>query len=546
MSTPEQTPALQAIARDAARLLGQFSPIILTNRAPVEPKPSGDLVSGAGGLVRALTSLATATKATWVSAARTEIEREFAASGTPLNSESSADQSFPIFFARTDPDAYQLHYAVISNPLLWFAHHYLWNIAIEPVVDQSIYKAWFDGYRVVNAAIAERALEMARELPRRPLFLTQDYQLYLAPELIRSALPDAAMQHFIHVPWPEPRYMKVLPAAMREAIFKGLLSNDIIGLQTSLDVHNFLRCCVELMGLRVAEAEGAVFWDGRLVWIRAYPVSIDVDAMTQLGESSTAREFEAEVAAWRPEMLIVRVDRTDPSKNLVRGFLALERLLEDHPEYHGRVTLWAFLQPSRQDVDAYRQYLDLVQATVARINSRFRQGNWEPTRLELEEDIYRAVAAYRSYDVLLVNPILDGMNLVAKEGPVVNQRSGVLVLSESAGAHEELGAHGVTINPFDVEITARALHRALQMSPAEREQRSQAIKQIVATNDVARWVRHQLEDIRSVTPPIRALTGPSEAQRTGFADATKDKRRGNAPAWLRRALRIADSSDGSH
>lgn len=538
MSTPEQTPALQAIGRDAARLLGQFSPVILSNRAPLEPNPDGQLVSGAGGLVKALTSLATAAKATWISAARTEFEREFAASNTPLIADSSSDQSFPIFFASTDPEAYQLHYAVISNPLLWFAHHYLWNIAIEPIVDRGIYRAWFDGYRVVNAAIAQRAIALARELPRRPLFLTQDYQLYLAPELIRAALPDAAMQHFIHVPWPEPRYMKVLPAVMREAIFKGLLANDIIGLQTSLDVHNFLRCCVELMGLRVAEAESVVFWGGRMVWVRAYPVSIDVDAMKQLGESSAVRELETEVAGWRPEKLIVRVDRTDPSKNLTRGFLALELLLEDHPEYRGRVTLWAFLQPSRQDVDAYKQYLDLVQTTVARINSRFRQEAWEPIRFDLGQNIDRAVTAYRSYDVLLVNPILDGMNLVAKEGPVVNQRSGVLVLSESAGAHEELGAHAVTINPFDVEVTARALHRALQMSPAEREHRSHTIKQIVTTNDVARWIRHQLEDIRSVTPPLRALSGPADS---GSDGAVHDKRRGNAPRWLRRALRVGDS-----
>jgi len=529
VSPTEQTPALKAIGRDAARLLGEFSPIILSNRAPFEPTSTGQLVAGAGGLVKALTSLATATKAIWVSAARTEIERGLATSGGPLNSDSNADQSFPIFFAHTDPDAYQLHYAVISNPLLWFAHHYLWNIAIEPVVDQSIYRAWFDGYRVVNAAIADRAVALGRQLPRRPLFLTQDYQLYLAPELIRSALPDAAMQHFIHVPWPEPRYMKVLPAAMREAIFKGLLANDIIGLQTSLDVHNFLRCCVELMGLRVAEAEGAVFFGGRLVWVRAYPVSIDVDAMRLLGESPAVRELEAEVATWRPEMLIVRVDRTDPSKNLIRGFLAFERLLEDHREFHGRVTLWAFLQPSRQDVDAYRQYLDLVQSTVARINSRFQQGDWEPTRLELGEDIHRAMAAYRSYDVLLVNPILDGMNLVAKEGPVVNQRSGVLVLSESAGAHEELGGHALTINPFDVEITARALHRALQMSRTERDERSKAVNQIVATNDVARWIRYQLEDIRSVTPPVRRLSGTAEGQPTGSAKALQDEPPGNAP-----------------
>jgi trehalose 6-phosphate synthase len=332
-------------------------------------------------------------------------------------------------------------------------------------------------------------------------------------------MPDAAMQHFVHVPWPEPRYMKVLPAVMREAIFKGLLANDVIGLQTSLDVNNFLRCCVELMGLRVAEAEGAVLFGGRLVWVRAYPVSIDVDAMKLLGESATVRELEAEVAKWRPEKLIVRVDRTDPSKNLVRGFLAYERLLDDHPEYEGRVTLWAFLQPSRQDVDAYQHYLELVRSTVDRVNTRFRKGGWEPIHLDLGEDIHRALAAYRSYDVLLVNPILDGMNLVAKEGPIVNQRSGVLILSESAGAHEELGAQGLSINPFDVEITARAIHRALQMSPAERAQRSEAINQIVASNDVARWIRHQLEDIRSLAPSPRYAIASS----TSSPDSRKSR-----------------------
>jgi len=236
--------------------------------------------------------------------------------------------------------------------------------------------------------------------------------------------------------------------------------------------------------------------------------------MVQLGESPAVLAIEDEVASWRPEKLIVRVDRTDPAKNLVRGFLAYERLLEDHPEHHGRVALWAFLQPSRQDVDAYRDYLEIVTSTVARINARFGRQDWTPTRLDLGEDLHRAVAAYRSYDALLVNPILDGMNLVAKEGPVVNQRSGVLVLSESAGAHEELGAYAISINPFDVELTARALHRALEMGLPERHDRSNAIKQIVAVNDVARWIRHQLEDIRSVAPRLheRPATGEANAR----------------------------------
>jgi len=523
VTSPEPTAALRAIGRDASRLLGQFSPIILSNRAPFELTPAGRLVPGAGGLVKALTSLAKATGAPWVSAARTDAERDLALSGGRLRSDPDGDDGFPIHLAHADRDAYQLHYAVISNPMLWFAHHYLWNIAIEPIVDRDVYRAWFEGYCVVNAAIAGLAISVSRELPRRPLFLTQDYQLYLAPDLIRSALPDAAMQHFVHVPWPEPRYIKVLPSAIRDAIFRGLLANDIIGLQTSLDVHNFLRCCVELMGLRVAEAEGAIFYGGRLVWVRAYPVSIDVDAMRQLAESPRVKELEAEVGSWRSDKLIVRVDRTDPAKNLIRGFLAFERLLEDHPEYRGQVTLWAFLQPSRQDVGAYQQYLDQVRSTVDRINSRFQNEGWEPIRLDLGEDIHRALAAYRSYDVLLVNPILDGMNLVAKEGPIVNKRLGVLVLSESAGAHEELGSYALSINPFDVEVTAQALHRALQMSSSDRAQRSDAINQLVAANDVARWIRHQLEDIRSIVPPLHGLPTAPDALPNTTPRATPTK-----------------------
>ena len=505
MSSPPATPALQAIARDAGRLLAQYSPVILSNRGPLQPTSDGRLTPGAGGLITALTSLATAVKAPWVSAARTDAERAIAQQGTSLSSDPDGDSAFPIHFALTDPETYRLHYAVISNPLLWFAHHYLWNIAIEPVVDRTIYRAWFDGYAKVNAAIADLALGVAATLPRRPLFLTQDYQLYLAPERIRSQLPAAVMQHFIHVPWPEPRYFKVLPAAMREPIFKGLLANDIVGLQTSLDANNFLRCCAELMGLRVVEPEGAVFYGGRLVWVRAYPASIDVAALKRLADSEPVQKIQAEIATWRPEKLIVRVDRTDAAKNLVRGFLAYERLLEDHPKYHGRIAMWAFLQPSRQDVEAYRQYLDMVQSTVARINSRFGTESWQPTRLELGEDIHRAIAAYTAYDVLLVNPILDGMNLVAKEGPVVNQRAGVLILSESAGAHEELGAHALSVNPFDVEVTAKTMNRALAMSQAERIERSTALNHIVAANDVSRWIRHQLEDIRSLANPSRTF-----------------------------------------
>jgi trehalose 6-phosphate synthase len=488
------------IGQEAGRLLGNFSPVVISNRAPVEPLADGRMRPGAGGLVTALESLAEATRAPWVAVARTPLEREYAASGDPIEVGADPDRTFPVFFAPTTTQAYRMHYAVISNPLLWSAHHFLWNIAMEPVVDKEIHRAWTKGYVPVNTAIAERAAEVALALPGVPLFLTQDYQLYLAPAMIRQAIPEAVLQHFIHVPWPPPRYLKVLPASMRVPIFEGLLANDIVGLQTTVDVDNFLACCAELMGLRVDAEDGVVFFRGRLVWVRSYPISTDVEGMRELAETAAVRRIEAEIAEWRPEKLIVRVDRTDPSKNLVRGFLAFERLLEDHPEHHGRVVFWAFLQPSRQDIAMYRDYLRLVNATVDRINQRFRTRSWEPTRLELGENMNLVAAAYRSYDVLLVNPILDGMNLVAKEGLVVNDRAGVLVLSESAGAHEELGMHALSINAFDVEMTARALGAGLEMSLSERQARSSAMQQIVASNDVARWVRLQLEDIRSLRP----------------------------------------------
>jgi trehalose 6-phosphate synthase len=503
LNATTRTTAQETIRRDAARLMGTFSPIVVSNRAPVEPMPDGTLRPGSGGLVTALTSLAEATRAPWVAAARTPLERAYARSGEPIEAGTDPHSTFPVFFAPTTAQAYALHYGVISNPLLWSAHHFLWNIAIEPIIDQSVYRAWSRGYVRVNDAIAEHAVAVASAAANRPLFLVQDYQLYLAPAAIRKAMPDAVMQHFIHVPWPPPRYMKVLPASIREPIFDGLLANDIVGLQTNADVYNFLRCCTELMGLRVDAADGVVFYRGRLVWIRSYPVSTDVEAMRLQGESEAVRRVEAEVDRWRTEKLIVRVDRTDPSKNLIRGFLAFERLLEDHPEHHGRVTFWAYLQPSRQDVGMYRDYLRDARLATERINARFRSGGWEPIRLELGEDMDRALAAYKSYDVLLVNPILDGMNLVAKEGLIVNQRSGVLVLSESAGAHEELGLHVLSINAFDVEMTARALHSALEMSPGERDTRMKATRQIVAANDIARWVRLQLEDIRSLRPAVR-------------------------------------------
>ena len=209
------------------------------------------------------------------------------------------------------------------------------------------------------------------------------------------------------------------------------------------------------------------------------------------------------MTGWRPPKLIVRVDRVDPSKNIVRGFIAYEKLLLGHPELRGQVQFWAFLQPSRQDVPAYTAYTRQVRQTVARINSRLGDGSWMPIRLDVAESRRKAMAALRNFDVLVVNPVYDGLNLVVKEGALVNATDGVIVLSENAGAHEELHEHVLSVNPFDVEATAEAMHRGLTMSLDDRRRLNEAARNVIKTNDIARWIGRQVQDLRELVlrPP---------------------------------------------
>jgi len=488
-----------SIRRYTSRVLAPWSPIVASNRAPFEPGPRGTLRRGSGGLVTALLTVAQATSAAWVACARTPAERERASTGA-VATVPGGEGSLEVHYANPDPDAYRRYYSVIANPLLWFLHHYLWGLVDEPVIDDAIWTAWDRGYVAVNRLTAEKVAEVARRLRRPPLVMTQDYQLYLAPREIRRMLPQATLQQFIHIPWPTPNYWKVLPGRMRDAILEGMLANDVVGFQTSLDVRNFLMSCEELLNLRVDHRERAVLYGGRVVWARPYPISIDVPGMERFAASPGVAHELDELRTNRPQKLIVRVDRTDPAKNIVRGFLAYELLLRRHPELHRVVQFFAFLQPSRQDIAAYRDYLGAITRTAARINTRYGHRGWIPIRLELAENLRRAVAAYRDFDVLLVNPIYDGMNLVAKEAMMVNERSGALVLSENAGAHEELGEWAISINPFDVGATADALHAALHLPEATRRAHCESIRRWVRINDIGRWLSLQIRDLRDLVP----------------------------------------------
>jgi len=482
-----------------ARTLTDCSPIVVSNRAPHEPRPDGGFSRGAGGVITGLLTLADALSAEWVACARNDLERGLALSGNAAPMTVPLLQSTSrLHYVTPTREQYDMYYSTFANPVLWFIQHYLWDLGNEPIIDARIHQAWNDGYVEVNKQTAAKVVAVTRELPHRPLVLVHDYQLYLVPRLVRQALPRAIIQHFVHVPWPTPQYWKVLPKHMRDAILEGLLGCDIVGFQSSLDVRNFLLTCEENAGLQVDERERVVLFGGRAVYARHYPISIDVGATSRLAQSRGVKRIERELATWRPQKLIVRIDRTDPSKNIVRGFIAYEKLIRYHPELRGHVQFWAFLQPSRQDVAVYSRYVRTIRQTVGRINSEHGTDTWLPIRLEIGESERKAMAALRNFDVLLVNPVYDGLNLVSKEGALVNQSDGVIVLSENAGAHEELHSSVLSVNPFDVEATAAAMYEGLMMKKEERHRLNEGAREIVRTNDIARWISRQVQDIRDL------------------------------------------------
>ena len=504
---PADNPFLESVERRrpgtslrgyVTRTLPNASPIVVANRAPHEPRPDGGFARGAGGVITALLTFAEVAGAEWVACARNEDERALIEARGATWDAPLIRTSTRLHYATPSAEQYEQYYSVISNPVLWFIQHYLWDLGNQPVINGRIHRAWRNGYVEVNRQVASRVVEAARGLPSRPLVMVHDYQLYLVPRLVREQLQGAIITHFVHIPWPTPQYWKVLPREMRDAILFGLLGSDVVGFQTSLDVRNFLMTCEENAGLAVDEREKAVLIDGRVVYARAYPISIDVASTTRLAYSHGVMVEERKLRDWRPEHLIVRIDRTDPSKNIVRGFLAYEKLLAHHPELRGRVQFWAFLQPSRQDVAVYRNYVRKVRQVVQRINAQYGTQGWQPIRLELGESVRKAMAAMRNFDVLVVNSVYDGLNLVAKEGALVNRNDGVIVLSENVGAHEELHQHVLSVNPFDIEATARAMHQGIVMGMDERRRRNEGAREVVRTNDISRWITRQVQDIRDL------------------------------------------------
>jgi trehalose 6-phosphate synthase len=474
--------------------------IVVSNRGPVSyAREGGERVArrGGGGLVTALRSLVSHHDVTWIASAMSAEDRLVAQEGNSTAIDETARDGSPyrLRLVEHDAQAYDWFYNVVANPMLWFLQHYLWELGHTPNLDRGFGTAWEEGYSAVNRAFAEAVIAELEQEPEAAVCF-HDYHLYLAPRFVRDALPDAVMSHFVHIPWPQADYWRILPEDIRFAIHDGLLANDVVGFHTERWRRNFVRSARDICDARV---DGdAVAHRGSRTLATAHPISVDPQEFDALAESEAVLAAEDAIEAVRPERLILRVDRTDPSKNVVRGFRAFELYLAAHPEMHGRVGMLALLDPSRQDIPEYAEYLGAIQRTARQVNDRFQSDGWTPIDLQIADDFPQAVAAYKQYDVLLVNAIFDGLNLVAKEAPLVNQRDGVLILSENAGVHEELGDWALTVNPFDLGGQAEAIHDALELAADDRSRFVEAIRAHVRANDVGAWIAAQLADLDAV------------------------------------------------
>jgi trehalose 6-phosphate synthase len=492
-----------ALGAAASALLGDRRLIIATKRGPVTFATSADgrlrPRRGSGGLVTALGQVGRHVPLTWIAAAMSEGDRRAAIDPKLLREVGGADDALRLRFATVERSVYEQAYNVIANPFLWFLQHQMWNLPERPIIDAGVMRAWHRGYVPLNEAFARAVLAQART-DREPRIMLHDYHLYLAAEPIRRARPKAILSHFTHIPWPPSSIWLTIAPVIREAIATGLLANDVVGFQTARYAHNFLRMVESFVPRATVDYESStVRWRRRTIRVRSYPISIDVEATRRVATSRAARRRADQLLGGTRERVLVRVDRLEPSKNILRGFLAYEALLQRHPRLRGRISFLAFLVPSRTGLKEYGDYGRHVQNAVDRINARFGRAGWRPIQIFYENDYAQALAGLSIADVVLVNPLVDGMNLVAKEAVAVAERDAVLVLAETAGAFDQMADGALAVAPADVVGTADALARALSMDPEERRRRLAKLRRGVEREDITWWLRRQLEDLAELS-----------------------------------------------
>jgi trehalose 6-phosphate synthase len=482
------------------RRIGRPGPlIIVSNRGPFEHYRDDSAALArrptSGGVAVALSSILGRQELTWIVGAVGGVDRELVAHNMRRFSFGDGHR---LCLAATDSHSYDLFYRTFSNPILWFLQHSLWHLLEDrPNLPEQIARSWEEGYVPVNRAFADAVDEEIGATSGPARVMLHDYHLYLAPLFIRMRHPDALLQHFNHIPWPGPNAWRALPEGIVARICEGMLANDSVAFQTEESKRNFaLTCLTYLPGAGVDLAETAVRYGGRSVAIFANPISVDVFDLRRKLVSPETRSYQQALASDPDVKTVVCVDRLDPAKNIAGALKAFNLFLERSREWAGRVQMLAFLVPTREAIPEYRQYRDEVFALIDEINLRHGNGRWRPITLFFEQNRTQALAGLSLYDVLIANSIADGMNLVVKEGPILNERDGVVILSTAVGAAQELAGAALTVEAADIEGTAEALRRALLMDADERRQRARASRQTIARHDINRWLEVQMAAFR--------------------------------------------------
>ncbi|WP_316526862.1 alpha,alpha-trehalose-phosphate synthase (UDP-forming) [Kitasatospora brasiliensis] len=468
--------------------------LVASNRGPVSFSTADDgtltLRRGGGGLVSGLSAIEDP-NAVWVCAALNDSDRRAAAEAPHGRLDLAGHEvgGQAVRMLDLDPRTFARAYNGVANSTLWFVHHLLYATPTAPAFDADFRTEWA-AYRAYNEAFAEA---LAAEAAPDAAVLVQDYHLSLAPALLRAARPDLRIGHFSHTPWAPPEYYRLLPDDVARAVLTGILGADRAGFLAERWARAFAACCADVLGATVDHEALTVTFEGRTTRLGVHALGADADFLRERAHRPDVDERLAALrAAVGERRTIVRVDRTELSKNIVRGLQAYRHLLRTRPEWHDRVVHIAFAYPSRTDLAEYRNYTAQVQELAEAINAEFATPTWQPLILHVDDDFPRSLAAYRLADVALVNPIRDGMNLVAKEVPVVSDHGCALVLSREAGAHAELGDDALTVNPYDVIATADALHAGLAMSREERADRTKRLAAAATALPPQQWFLDQL------------------------------------------------------
>ena len=465
--------------------------LLASNRGPLSfaTGASGELVArrGGGGLVSALSGSSLSDDAVWVCAALSADDRR--AAREAVSGRLDVPGPTGVRMLDLDPVTFDRAYNAVANSTLWFVSHLLYNTPSVPSFDERSRREWA-AYTAYDDAFAAA---LAEEAAPGAAVLVQDYHLSLTPRQLRERRPDLRIGHFSHTPWAPPEYFSLLPDQVVHDVLTGLLGADAVGFHSPRWADAFGRCCAVLLGARFDGT--TVTYEGRMTRVGVHPLGVDGD---ELRARAAEPDVQARLAGLREivgdRQLLLRIDRTELSKNIVRGLEAYRELLRTQPQWRGRVVHVAFAYPSRHDLPEYREYTAAVQRVAREVNDEFATDGWLPVHLEVRDDYPRSLAAFLLADVLVVNPLRDGMNLVAKEAPVLAGAGGVgLVLSREAGAADELGEHALTVNPYDVSQTAAAIGAALAMPTAERAARSARLAAAATALPPSGWLAAQLD-----------------------------------------------------